>query len=256
MLYQTLYEDLPAPIVSIVEPLLWWGAVLLCMLVALNLFQNYKKAELGKPFRLGSFTFAFLFGIGRAIENIRKFYLASDRVNIVKGWVGLGPKIEGIELILRISYYVLAWFSLTIFYYNTEKYVFQKKTKFIFMFSAIGEGCVSIALYFTSGIVQIIFQVFAVIGFFLCGVAPIVLYLLMALKSTGILRQSAFFAASGLIFLVLAIMAELPESMFVAYLVTGQLLDAWLVALVSPISMMIGLVFLLIGYKKMFSGLY
>jgi hypothetical protein len=194
--------------------------------------------------------------IARIIENVRKFYISTNRTDIVNWWIGQGPAITGLNLWLRVLYYIFSWFSIALFFYLTEKHVFQGKTKFIFAFSSIFEGIVSLALYFTNGNVRIFFQILATIGFFFCGISPSIIYLIMAVKSTGIIKQSATLATIGLILFVIAVMAELPESMYVAYLVTGAILDAWLIALVSPIAMLCGLTFLVIGYKKMFSGLY
>jgi len=256
MLNVTAYEDLPGVIVNTVEPLLWWIVVALCVFIAIFFFDHYRKAEAGKPFSFGLFIFISFFAIARAIENYRKFFMADDRINIVLWWTGNGPALVGTELYIRILYYIFTWISIAIFYYSTEKYVFQGKTKFIFMYSSIGEGIVSIALYFTTGNLQLIIQILAVIGFFFCGVAPIILYLNMALKSTGIIRQSASLAAMGLVFFVTGVMAELPEGQNVVYLVTKEFLDAWLIALVSPICMIVGLFLMLLGYRKMFSGLF
>lgn len=256
MFAQTLYEDLPDVLVNTVEPVLWWIAVLLCVGIAIFFFDHYRKAEAGKPFSMGLLVFILFFAIARAIENFRKFYMADHQINIGRWWAGIGPALVGTELVLRVLYYIFTWTAIAIFYHSTEKYVFQNKTKFLFMYSAIAEGIVSIALYFTTGSIQHFVLVFAVIGFFFCGVAPIILYLLMAIKSTGIIRSSAFFATIGLTFFVVGVMAELPESHIVVYLVTGVFLDAWLVALVAPICMIVGLTLMLIGYRKMFSGLY
>lgn len=252
----TTYEQLPAVVVDIVEPTLWWINVVLCILVSFIFLQNMRKSATGQKFLTGCFIFSLFFGLGRILENIRKFYIASDRMDIAKWFVDLGPAISTTEIVLRIIYYALSWFSISTFYYITEKHVFQGKTKFIFMFSGIGEGVTAILLYFTDDLLRIIIQMVAVVLFFVCGVAPVLLYLIMAIKSTGVLRQSAFLAALGFLFFVMAILAELPESNFVVYLVTGQFLDAWLIAGLAPLSMTLGLILLVIGYKKMFAGLF
>jgi MFS family permease len=249
------YEELPDWIYRL-EPILFWITVAIGFGVVGILFNHYKKTEVGKPFAFGLVTFSLMFTIARAIENIRKFYIADNRLDIVNGWLGLSDPISGLNLILRIMYYGFSWFSIATFYYESEKYVFQKKTKFIFMISAVLEGAFSIALYFTTGSVQLIFQILATIGFFFCGVAPIIIYLLMAKISSGVLRQSAAIVALGLTFFVVGVMTELPEGSFVSFLVTGQILDAYLIAFVAPICMMLGFLVLLIGFRKMFSSLF
>ena len=113
-------------------------------------------------------------------------------MDIVEGWIGKGSIISGSELYWRIGYYIFSWLAIANFYYITEKNIFQRKTKYIFMYSAVGEGIVSIALYFTTSTTHFVLQIFATIGFFLCGVAPIILYLVIAIKSTGIIRKLSF----------------------------------------------------------------
>ncbi len=250
------YSDLPNWIVNYFEPTLFWINVGLCIIVAFIFYRNYKKTEVGKKFALGLFAFAACFTVARALENYRKFYLADSRLNIVRGWVGEIPRIGGTELYIRISYYIFCWISIAIFFYNTEKYVFQGKTKYTFMVGSIIEGSASIMLYFTAGITQEYVQHVATVFFFVCAVAPIILYFNMARKSTGILKKSAYLAALGLTFFVLGVLAELPESQFVTYMVTGEFLDAYLIAVFSPISMMIGFILLVIGYKQMFSSIF
>ena len=71
-------------------------------------------------------------------------------MDIVEGWIGKGSIISGSELYWRIGYYIFSWLAIANFYYITEKNIFQRKTKYIFMYSAVGEGIVSIALYFTT----------------------------------------------------------------------------------------------------------
>ncbi len=174
-------------------------------------------------------------------------------MDIVEGWIGKGSIISGSELYWRIGYYIFSWLAIANFYYITEKNIFQRKTKYIFMYSAVGEGIVSIALYFTTIRTHFVLQIFATIGFFLCGVAPIILYLVIAIKSTGIIRKSSFLVTFGLLFLVLGVLCLLPESQYVVWTVTGQLLDAWFVAVVGPLCLLTGLILLLYGYIKMFS---
>jgi len=251
------YDDLPTWAYNL-EPILFWIAVALGYMVVFILLDHYRKTEAGKQFALGLVFFSSMFTIARTIENIRKFSIAEHRMDIVYGWIGYEDyvSISGINLYLRVAYYVFSWISIAAFYYLSEKYVFQKKTKFILASSAIFEGTVSVALYFTEGSTQIVFQILATIGFFVCGIAPIVLYLLMAKISTGVLRQSSLIVALGLAFFVLGVMTELPEGSFITWLVTGQVLDAYLVAVLAPICMSLGFLTLLIGFRKMFTGLF
>lgn len=251
----TSYEDLPTWAYNL-EPILFWVAVAFGYMVVFILLDHYRKTEAGKQFALGLVSFSLMFTVARTIENVRKFTIATNRLDIVNGWIGISDPISGLNLYLRISYYVLSWISIATFYYLSEKYVFQGKTKFILAFSALFEGTVSIALYFTSGSTQVIFQVLAVVGFFVCGIAPIIIYLLMAKISTGVLRQSSVIVALGLTFFVLGVMTELPEGSFTVWLVTQQLLDAYLIAILAPICMALGFLILLIGFRKMFTGLF
>jgi hypothetical protein len=250
------YDDLPNWVVDYFEPTLFWISVGLLVIVTLIFYKQYKNNTAGKEFIFGLLVFSSCFMVARTIENYRLFYMAEDRQNIFKGWIGLGPEIAGLELVFRVLYYVFSWISIATFYYVTEKHVFKGKTKFTFMVSSIFEGIVSIALYFTEGDMRNLFQIFATIGFLLCAVAPILLYFNMSLKSTGVVRQSCILATLGLALFVAGVMASLPEASYITWWVTGEFLDAYLIAVFAPIAMMIGGFLLVIGYNKMFSGLF
>jgi hypothetical protein len=249
------YEDLPSWVVEYLEPTLWWVAVVIIFSLDFFFYTHFKKTQLAKKFLFGLVIFATFFGAARAIENVRKFYFADNRINIGLWWIGQGPALTGLELWLRVSYYVLSWIAIAIFYYVTETQVFQRKTKYIFTFSAIWEGVVSIAMYFSQGSLRVVFLIFSVIGFFIAGIGFIGLYLIVAIRSSGDIQKSAYLTSIGMTFFVIGVMAELPQSFLVVWLTSGQFLDAWLIAVLAPISMLVAGFFLYLGYKKMFSWL-
>jgi hypothetical protein len=77
----------------------------------------------------------------------------------------------------------------------------------------------------------------------------------MTIKGTGELRKTTLIITIGLTLFVVGVMGELPESSEIAYLVTGLFVDAWLVAVMCPLLMMSGFLLMVIGFRKMFSGI-
>ena len=221
MLFQT---ELPDWVINYFEPGLWWATSVLFFVLGLFIYKKMKENDAAKQFMSGLISFAFLFGIARVIENIRKFYIAASRLDILEGWIGLGPLISGPNLVLRITYYVISWTGISLFYYFAEKHVF--KQKYIFTSAAVGEGIVSILMYFGfPWNVMLILLGLASFGFLFAAVIPVILYLRLGFKNPGLLGRASFIAGIGLALFSTGVMADLPQSSFVVYLVQGAPLD-------------------------------
>jgi hypothetical protein len=259
MLTQIDLDEVPAWVTSIMEPTLWWVGVALFGVMALYFFKRYqqRKGEPGATFLAGLLVFSLGYGIGRLLENIRKYHMIEERNDIFYGWIGLADPISGTNLIIRTLYYVFCWIAIAFFMYHLETLIFQKKTHYIFTVAAIGEGIVSIAQYYTFDDVSlVVIAVLSTIGCFVAGLTPIALYFRMGLKSTGIIRRSCLLATVGMTLFVIGVMTDLPEAQLVIYLTNGVPLSPWLTSVLAPISLMLGVVLLTVSFRMMFADLF
>jgi len=85
-------------------------------------------------------------------------------------------------LILRLSYYIIAWLGNTIFYYLFEKHVMKKgmkkNTYYILTIFSAAEGISSFLLYFTGAAVWVLYGVIAF--FFVVVVFPVIFFLYLS----------------------------------------------------------------------------
>lgn len=250
MLFQT---QLPDWVLNYFEPGLWWATSVLFFVMGVFILKKMKENDAAKQFMSGLISFAFLFGLARAIENIRKYFIASSRMDILEGWIGSGPLISGPNLVLRIAYYAISWTGISLFYYFAEKYVF--KQKYIFTAAAVGEGIVSILMYFGfPDNAMVILLGFASFGFLFAAVIPVILYLRLGFKNPGLLGRASFIAGIGLALFATGVMTDLPQSSFVIYLVQGAPLDPFLISIFAPILAIIGAVMIYYAYQNMFKN--
>jgi hypothetical protein len=242
----------------LMEQILWWiGSIIV---VGLGIFFVKKIKDNKNPaankFTAGLAIFAFTYGIARILENIRKYYVAGydNRTDIGDAWINL-TQITGLNYNLRILYYVIAWTGIATFYFVSEKYVFKGKYKYILTIASICEGIVSVLNYIPDNGPNIVTTILAAIGFLIAALFPIYLYFNMGLKNTGAIRKSCFIVTIGLLFFVLSVMADLPESTYIVYLVGGTPLPVWIVSIAAPIMLFTGMTGMALGFNKMFSSL-
>ena len=252
MLYQ---EEIPAWIPDVFEPTLWWITAFLILFLGIFIYTRVKKQEAGKQFMSGLIVFGLFFGAARIIENLRKYYIAASRTTIIDGWTHHAPLISGVDLYLRIAYYVISWIGIATFYFYTEKYVFQQK--YIFTTASILEATVSILMYFDFGdVARYTLLVLATIGFVVAAIAPVLMYIRMALINPGVLGKTSAMAAVGLGLFAFGVMVDLPQTALVIHLVEIIPANPWYFTLLAPVSAIAGAVILVIAYTKMFKDLY
>lgn len=250
MLFQS---QLPDWVLNYFEPGLWWATSILFFVMGVFILKKMRENDAAKQFMSGLVSFAFLFGAARVLENIRKYLIASNRMDILEGWLGLGPLIDGPNLFLRIAYYAVSWTGISLFYYFAEKYVF--KQKYVFTAAAISEGIVSILMYFGfPWEVMLLLLGLASFGFLFAAVIPVILYLRLGFKNPGILGKASFIAGIGLAFFSTGVMADLPQSSFVVYLVQGAPLDPFLISVLAPILAILGSIMIYYAYQHMFKN--
>ncbi len=236
-----------------IEAILWFIGVGIIFYLSIYFFRRYKKTEFqSRTFFFGLGTFALAFGIARLIENVRKYFVSESLTDIVDAWRA-GTQIADLNWVLRLAYYAIAWVGIAIFYGNLEKYVFKGKTKYLLMVASLVEGSVSIGLYCVSP-VSLPFQLFlgaATVGFFVCGVFPVILFFYMAKQGTGTVRTASLLGGLAIALFVTGVLADLPETAFI----TGSALPlpVWLTGLSAPIFLVTGFCLMAVAFQKMYS---
>ncbi|MHA1129826.1 MAG: hypothetical protein ACTSQQ_03365 [Candidatus Helarchaeota archaeon] len=223
----------------IIEPLLWFitSAVFLCILIYF-IKKYFKINPEAKPFILGWILFIGGFTIARTIETIRRYYIGSYYDIIDSGF-----QINGLNLWLRLSYYIIAWSAITIFYFVLEKYIMKegmkKNTRYVLtIFSAL-EGLFSATLYFTAATIWnllIVASFFFIVAFF-----PIFFFIYLAKNAiTKEQRYAWIFITVGFLLFILGVMADLPETSLVLSQYAGSTLPILLVHYGTPLLQMGG----------------
>lgn len=224
------------------EVVLWCAASLILWIVAV--FFIYKSTKIDKearPFIYGIAIFTMSFGIARMIETIRKYSIGSYYDVIESGF-----NITGVNLWLRIAYYIIAWAGITVLYYSFEKYVMNKKTKYILTIFSILEAILASALYFTSRNSWIF--LFAVLNFLVIGLFPIALFLYLSYKSLYKSTRIAWIIITiGFIFFALGMMGDLPEAWFFIYK-----LDQYIIRYFTPLAQIAGVILMAIGFSTIY----
>ena len=145
MIYQTEWV-LPDWVFTVFEPTIWWLTVAIFILLGFYIRKKRQENESASDFLKGIGGFTFLFGIARALENIRRYMISESPSDILDGWIGNAPIISGANMVFRIGYYAVSWTGISMFYYISEKNVFRQK--YYFTTAAILEGVFSILMYF------------------------------------------------------------------------------------------------------------
>lgn len=242
----------------LMEEILWWIGSIIS--VGLGLFFIKKiwdnKNPAANKFTAGLAIFTITYGVARIIENIRKYFIAGyeNRTDIGDAWIN-STQITGLNYDLRIMYYVIAWTGIATFYFVSEKYVFKGKYKYILTSASVIEGIVSILNYIPDNGPHIVTTILSAVGFLVAALFPIYLYFNMGLKNTGAIRNSCFIVTIGLFFFIVSVMADLPESTYIVYLVGGTPLPVWIVSILAPIMLFAGMLGMTLGFNKMFSSL-
>jgi len=208
---------------GLVEPVLWFIAsgVFTCIAIYF-IIKYFKIGEEAKPFILGWILFVGAFTIARTIETIRRYYVGSyfDIFNPFSPSSPIPFTITGLNLILRLLYYIVAWSAITIFFFILEKYIMkagmQKNTRYILtLFSAL-EGSFSVVLYFTAAApwnLLIVASIFFVIAF-----CPVIFFIYFAKHAITRSQRIAWLVIMvGFLLFLIGVMFDLPETALALY---------------------------------------
>ncbi len=191
-----------------------------------------------KPFILGLLTFLVSYTIARTIETIRRYFIIGDYYDIVDS----NFSITGLNLWLRLCYYIFAWTGITIFFYVFESYILNNKTRFMITICSALEGIFSCMLYFTANA----FWNFIIVSILFFGVAlvPLLFFINLAVKSMYKYQRIAWILIIiGFIFYLLGVMADLPEAYVFVQNLPGEFLHYF-----NPIAQSIGIILMGSGF--------
>ncbi len=237
----------------VMEPILWFitSGVFIGILIYF-IVQYFKINPEAKPFILGWILFNGGYLVARTIETIRRYYIGSYYDILDSGF-----QITGLNLALRLSYYIIAWTAITIFYFVLEKYIMKesmkKNTRYaLTIFSAL-EGTFSAMLYFTAAAawnLLVVAGLFFVVAFF-----PIFFFIYLAKNTiTREQRYAWIIIMVGFLLFILGVMADLPETALVLSQYAGTALPVWLVHYGAPIHQMVGGALVGTGFAIIYKG--
>ncbi len=196
------------------EPILWFIAsiVFACMAIYF-IYKYFKINEEAKPFILGWIMFIGAFTIARTIETVRRYFIGSYYDILDEGF-----QITGLNLILRLSYYIIAWSAITLLFFLLEKYIMKegmkKNTHYILTIFAALEGIFSVCLYFSAAAVWnllIVTGLFFIIAFF-----PLFFFVYLAKNAITKSQRIAWVVILvGFFFFLIGVMFDLPETSLV-----------------------------------------
>lgn len=248
MIFQELSNSIEVN--SFIE-IAWFTSSILFILLGGFIIIQITRHKLSSRFFMGVSVFGFCFGIARLIENIRIYFISTEKDDILNAWIQ-GGQITGVNLGLRISYYVICWIAIAYYLHEYEILILQRKTKFFFTYSAIGEGIVSIMNYIPS--IRSNYTVYgALVGFFLGAVLPLIAQFIVALRTKDRVMRKAFtMAGFGLIIFLLGLSGDLPEGKYFLYIWESPINDNFVLSIISPILLLTGIIIMFFGYYRLF----
>lgn len=197
------------------EIVLWVIVVIVIYQLGYYFLKRYREGPVeSKPFNFGMCLFMFAFATARLIENMRGYYIAFEYSLGYYDVVLTNFQITGINLVMRLSYYIIAWFGLAVISYIIEKNILSElgyNVRHYFTILAIIAGTLSILLYFN---MVWIFPAMIIAVFMYFG-STIGFFFFFGLRSEAKLRNSFLCVAIGFLFCVIGIFASLPESYYV-----------------------------------------
>ncbi len=236
------------------EPPLWFLVSGIFAIITFYFINKYRKiGEEARPFILGIIIFVGCFTIARTIETIRRYWIGSY-YDIIDSHFS----ITGLNLVLRLSYYLIAWAAITIFYFMFEKHIMKKgmniNTRYILSICSAAEGTFSCILYFTAAAQWVLYCVsilFFVIVFF-----PIIFFLYLSKMAPMKGQKIAWIIVTiGFILVLLGVIADLPETFLVVTQYMGaSFFSPELIHYGTPILQALGAFFLTIGFARIYKN--
>ncbi|NVM31400.1 MAG: hypothetical protein HWN65_21355 [Candidatus Helarchaeota archaeon] len=231
------------PYLDLVDIFLWHIMLLTFFIIIVYFIEKYRKMEAAtRSFIGGVIFFITAFTLSRVVETIRRYvYETSSKVIYETNF-----SLTGLDLVLRLSYYVFIWIGIAIFYFVFEKYVMNNRTKYLLMMTSIITTFLSFVMYFT-GWSDLIFALYAVC-FFIVGLFPIVLFVYLSRTSPSREQRIAWLLMiGGFLLLLLGVLGDMPEAYFVT-----QNLDPTFIRYFTPLGQAAGAVLMAFSLSKIY----
>lgn len=212
---------------QLIEISLWLIVMVLLAIVGTLFLKDYRRSE-NKYFLWISFFF-FLFILARILRLIVKFYFGEPAV---------GGSLEGEAFILESIYTVVSYIGLFFIYYAMESKTI-KKTHYFFSILVWIVCAVSIVDFVTRNLLYITLPLFL-----LLVLALPIIFLILAIKSSGQVRTNAFYVFIGILLFILGIAMDIPDGKMVFYTLPIEIL-----AIVPPTAQIISFFFLRKGFS-------
>jgi hypothetical protein len=232
------------------EILLWNLVVIITFSVNSFWWHQYRtRSRESKPFFLGLLIFGVTYGVARLIENIRSLNIGSYN-DVYEAWI-IGQQITGLNLVLRLMYYVISWSGIAMMFFSLENKLFRK-SRYIVTIAAIMEGVVSVLNYFFFN--DLIFYLSSVF-FFVVMVMPLMFINLARKTPSGSFRKSSITIAIGITLFAFGVLNDLPEFAYFQYLTGIQAEGSEIFSrYAAPISINLGIILLMFGFSSLFKA--
>ncbi len=217
----------PLGIWQYVEISLWLACISFLGIVGSLFVRDYLKNKNQYFFWIS--LFFYLFVIARIIRLIVRFYIGEPPI---------GETLEGDAFVLESIYTILSYIGLFFVYFAIERTLFKKSHYFF-----------SIVVWVTCVISIIDFVTRALfylnILFFVITVAALpLIFIGLAIKSSGSVRTNAIYVAIGVLLFILAIALDIPDGRILFYPL-GEIF----LAIVPPVLMMVAIVIMRRGFQ-------
>jgi hypothetical protein len=189
------------------EIALWFMVSVIFGIISIYFILKYRKMEEGtRSFIFGVIIFTVGFGVSRTIETIRRYFGVGTYYE--------GLAITGLNLALRLLYYLILWVGIGTLYYVFEKYVMNQRTKYVLTVFSIITCCLSWTLYLTQG-ASMVLNIY-IACFFIVALFPIILFAYCSKTSMNRSQQIAWLIMIiGFVFLLLGVLGDTPEAFFI-----------------------------------------
>lgn len=173
---------------------MWTISIIVLFIVGLNFIKDYKSTENKYFFWISMFFFLFI--IARILRLIVRFYIGEPPP---------GEPLTGTAFILESIYTIISFIGLSQVYYALESTII-KKTHYAFTILVWVTCAISIIDFITRSLLYI------TIPFFIATVLGLpLIFLGLAINSSGSVRKNALLVAFGVVLFVLSIAMDIPD---------------------------------------------
>jgi len=226
-----LYEVTLGPL-QLTEITLWIISMVCLVIVGILFVKDYRKNNNIYFFWLS--LYFFLFTIARSLRLIVKFYIGEPAWSAGQP----APELTGMAWILESAYTILSYIGLFFIYYAMES-TFIKKTHYFFSIWVWVVTAISLIDFVTRTLTAI-----NVILFLVLVMGLPVIFLNLAIKSSGSVRKNALIVFVGILLFILSVGMDIPDGK-----VLFGVLPAEVLAIVPPVCAITSCYFFRRGFK-------